>query len=71
MTLETLKELSRIEAPYGREIIIQSVTHESGMEMLRVRIKEGSRFTILDIDQETAQKWGKVFLSWIETARDH
>ena len=70
MTLETSKELSKIQAPYGREIIIQSITHESGMEMLRVRIKEGSRFTILDIDPETAQKWGEVFFGWVETVRE-
>jgi len=40
------------------------VRHESGLRMLRVRIKEGSRFTVMDIDEDTASRWGKAMSSW-------
>ena len=30
-----------------------------GLPMLRVRIREGKRFTVFDIDPETARTWGE------------
>jgi len=32
--------------------------------MLRVRIREGKRFTIFDIDPATAAKWATVMQDW-------
>jgi hypothetical protein len=32
--------------------------------MLRTRIREGSRFTIFDIDPVTAAQWGKALCDW-------
>jgi hypothetical protein len=31
---------------------------------MRLRIREGSRFTILDIDAPTARTWGEQMLAW-------
>jgi len=33
---------------------------------LRVRIREGSRFTILDLDPSTAAHWGGAMSAWAE-----
>ncbi len=61
---ETVAELDAFPAPWGREIKLQAVLHESGLRMLRIRIKEGSRFTVMDIDEETATRWGEAMAGW-------
>jgi len=35
-----------------------------GIPLLRVRIREGRRFTIFDIDAATAQSWGAAMQGW-------
>ena len=64
MAEETIIPITQIEAPYGREITLQDVTHESGLKVMRVRIREGARFPILDIDQPTAAQWGSLMVDW-------
>lgn len=64
MAEETVDPIARFDAPYGREITLQDVTHESGLKVMRVRIREGARFTILDIDQPTAAQWSKLMADW-------
>lgn len=34
------------------------------MRLLRTRIREGSRFTVFDIDPITAEQWGEALLQW-------
>ena len=53
-------------APYNKTIKLESVLHESGMQMLRIHIREGRRFTIMDLDSPTAQKMGQHILTWAE-----
>ena len=36
------------------------------MSLLRIRIKEKSRFTVFDIDPVTAANWGKAMQQWAE-----
>ena len=64
MNDETVLTLTNIDAPYGRKIMLESVDHESGLRLLRIRIREGSRFTVLDIDEDTAQRWATVMSAW-------
>jgi len=61
---ETVSELDRFNAPWNKQVTLQDVRHESGLRMLRIRIKEGSRFTVMDIDEDTAARWGKAMSSW-------
>jgi len=61
---EVVKALTKINAPYGREVVLESVEHESNLRMLRIRIREGSRFTIMDIDEDTAERWSTVMSAW-------
>jgi len=42
----------------GQGVELQEVVHAAGgMALLRVRIREGKRFTVFDIDPETARRW--------------
>lgn len=64
MSAESKTRLATIEAPYRREVWLDEVQFESGMRLLRVTIKEGRRFTQLDIDAATAEQWCQVMLDW-------
>lgn len=63
---EKLIELDRFDAPFNREIKMHAVEHESGLHMLRLNIRERRRFTILDLDAETARRWIKVMAAWVD-----
>jgi len=52
----------------GQEIELQQLDHESGggMSLLRTRIREKSRFTVFEIDPQTAAHWGRALLRWAQ-----
>jgi hypothetical protein len=58
--------LFRTRAPLGaQEIELQQLDFDAGgMSLLRTRIREGSRFTVFDIDPLTAEQWGQALLDW-------
>ena len=58
-----------IAAPYGREIRLDDVAYESGMKLLRVTIREGARYTMLEIDAATALDWADEMRKWAEAFR--
>ncbi|MFA6922361.1 MAG: hypothetical protein WC216_11005 [Gallionella sp.] len=61
-----ITELGSIKVPLGgQQIELQQIDHaEHGMSLLRVRIREGRRFTIFDIDPATAAQWASVMQEW-------
>ena len=63
------RELARFEVPLGRQQIeLQQIDHaEGGMSLLRIRIREGKRFTIFDIDPGTAREWAGAMQDWATT----
>ena len=66
MNEERVVPLDEFDAPYGRKIKLEAVEYESGLRMLRLRIREGNRFTILDLDENTASHWGVAMCSWAD-----
>ena len=60
----TVTKLDKFTAPYGREVKLENVDYENGMRVLRIHIREGSRFTVMDIDDNTASDWGSAMLAW-------
>lgn len=46
--------LGTIEAPWGKQITVQALHFRSGLTLARLRIREGRRFTVLDVDGPTA-----------------
>ncbi|OGS91075.1 MAG: hypothetical protein A2Z95_05405 [Gallionellales bacterium GWA2_60_18] len=63
-----ISELARIKVPLGsQEIALQQIDHaEGGMSLLRIRIREGKRFTVFDIDPGTARQWAAVMQQWAD-----
>lgn len=61
--------LEKMTVPLGgQQIELQQLDYESGgMSLLRTRIREKSRFTVFDIDPQTAQLWGEALLRWAGT----
>lgn len=66
---EAITTVATLNAPWSREITLQRVDHESGLKMMRVRIKEGrARFTIIDIDAPTARAWASAMMEWADAS---
>lgn len=63
------RELLKIKVPLGsQEIELHQIDHvEGGMSLLRVRIREGKRFTIFDIDPATANQWAATMRHWADS----
>ncbi len=65
-TEPVIKVLARLRVPLGRqEIELQQIDYPgASMSLLRVRIREGSRFTVFDIDAGTAAGWAEAMGDW-------
>ncbi|MCC7016695.1 MAG: hypothetical protein IT564_05780 [Rhodospirillales bacterium] len=69
MALYTLRgDLDSFDVPWGKKIVVQKVEYEGELVLLRVRIKEGSRFTLLDLDAESAKRLAKSLTAWADEA---
>jgi len=64
MIESTVTELDKFTAPYGREVTLENINYENGMRVLRIHIREGNRFTVMDINDTVAQQWGGVMTEW-------
>ena len=64
----TVTRLSKFSAPYGKEVTLENVAYENGMRVLRIHIREGNRFTVMDIDANTAADWGAAMTDWAAQA---
>ncbi|HRJ68593.1 MAG TPA: hypothetical protein PK812_03215 [Beijerinckiaceae bacterium] len=64
MSVENRTPIVEIAAPYRRAIRLEEVDFESGMRMLRVVLREGHRITQIDLDAETAARWGTMMADW-------
>ena len=60
--------LQKFNVPLGGQSIeLQDILYEGGgMNLLRIRIRERTRFTIFDIDAETARQWGAAMELWAD-----
>jgi hypothetical protein len=63
-----ITHLHRFVVPLGGQSIeLQDVLHDAeGMNLLRIRIREQSRFTVFDIDPSTARRWGAAMQRWAD-----
>lgn len=68
-----ISELAKFKVPLGnQEIELQQIDHvEGGMSLMRIRIREASRFTIFDIDPDTARLWARAMNEWADTQDAH
>lgn len=63
-TFSRVTDLDEFAAPWGREIRLQEVEITGGLVMLRVRIREGRRFTNLELGAPEAEHLGRLLLAW-------
>ena len=61
-----ISSLCKFKVPLGgQEIELQQFDHDGGgMSLMRIRIRERSRFTIFEIDPLTAREWGEAMVQW-------
>lgn len=64
MPQEQTRPLDEFAAPYGRQVAVQEVIYDNGFALLRLRIREGRRFTIMEVDAATARRWGELMVQW-------
>lgn len=57
-------DLEEFQAPWGRQVRLQEIEYQGGMIMLRVRIREGSRFTDLELAGEDARQLAERLSAW-------
>lgn len=64
--MATLTPLEAFTVPLGGQTIeLHEIVHaEGGMALLRLRIREGKRFTIFDIDPASARRWSEAMAAW-------
>lgn len=60
--------LEKLTNPLGGQVIeLQQLDYPSGgMSLLRTRIREKNRFTIFEVDRDTARAWGAALLRWAD-----
>lgn len=70
--MDKITSLDKFRVPIGnQEIELQQVDFAAGgMPLLRLRIREHSRFTIFDIDAVTASRWAGVMAEWSQQHLD-
>ena len=64
MMEETVTRLDKFTAPYGKEVTLENVAYENGVRVLRIHIREGNRFTVMDINGSIASQWGEAMSAW-------
>lgn len=64
--MDKLTSIDKFRVPLGnQEIELQQIEFAAGGEpLLRLRIRERTRFTIFDIDAVTAAHWAEVMANW-------
>ncbi len=69
--VDKITSLDKFRVPIGnQEIELQQMEYASGgMPLLRLRIREHSRFTVFDIDPLTAERWGRQMVDWARAAQ--
>ena len=68
MSTQNLRSLKKLSAPLGGDVEIFEVDFEGGAKLLRIRIRQGSRFTDLDLDPVTARLWAAVMADWASSS---
>lgn len=67
--MSRLLSLAKLRVPLGgQEVELQQIDFPGGgMSLLRTRIRENSRFTVFDVDPQTAREWGEALLRWADS----
>ena len=61
---KTKAEFGALGAPWGKTLEMREIEYDGGLTMLQVRIREGRRITILDLDTGAATRLGDALAAW-------
>lgn len=61
---ESIDLIEVVNAPWQKELTISEATFDGGFKMLHIRIKEGKRFTDLELDPGTAAHMAELMANW-------
>ena len=66
--MNRITPLTGFDVPLGgQRVELQQVDFAAGgMSLLRVRIREGSRYTVFEIDPRPAASWSRAMLAWVD-----
>lgn len=66
--MTSITPIEKLINPLGGQVIeLQQLDYSAGgMSLLRTRIREKSRFTVFEIDSQTARLWGEALLHWAQ-----
>lgn len=68
MTEEVVTDIAELNLPFNRHATVKNVEFNGGLNMLRLTLREGRRFTIVDLDQNSAAKLGALMVRWSEVS---
>jgi hypothetical protein len=70
--MDSTVPVARFSVPLGGQAIelLQVDYADAQLKFLRVRIREGRRFTVFDIDPDTAAAWAEAMLAWAAAHRE-
>lgn len=70
--MDKTTSLDKFRVPVGnQEIELQQIEFAAGgVPLLRVRIRERTRFTVFDIDAVTAGRWAETMAAWSRAQLD-
>lgn len=66
--MENVETLEAMALPFNKQVEFQKVTYENNFTMLRLRFREGKRFTMVDLDPDSARHWIKVLSDFEKNA---
>jgi len=62
---DTITDLKTLNAPWNKTVSVQDIAYAGGFRMLRLRIKEGKRFTDLELDPRTLTDLTRLISDWL------
>lgn len=65
MSEEFVTPLDELDAPYGRKVKLEALDYNSGLRLLRLRIREGNRFTVMELDEATTRRLIINMTNWV------
>ena len=70
MADETVTELATLELPFRRKASVRLAEFESGMKMVRLVLREGTRITQVDLDGDSAGQLAGMLLEGAKVASE-
>ncbi len=64
MSEEVITDVAEFNFPFKKHVTLKNVAYDNGSNWLRVTIREQRRFTIFDLDPESAANFGATLSQW-------